>query len=158
MRRGRFIRVWGCGIAFRCGRSHALYRLRAVLRLVASRNSVPTQREDHAEARGKSRSDRLPRRAPVRRDTILGDLDGFALEGGLLGVGEGVLCLEGGDRRGGRGLGAVVGVGGFFAEGLELLGFATESADFDGAGFGDEIAHKEFSHGLTAPWGEEPRR
>ena len=69
------------------------------------------------------------------------ELDGFALEGGLLGVGEGVLGLEGGDGLGGLGLCAGVGLGGLFAHGLELLGLAAEAADLEGAGFGDEVVH-----------------
>ena len=50
-------------------------------------------------------------------------LDGFALEGGLLGVGEGVLGLEGGYRCRGLLLGAGVDLGCLFAGGLKLLGF-----------------------------------
>ena len=70
-------------------------------------------------------------------------LDGFALEGGLLGVGEGVFRFEGGDGGGGKGLGAGLALGGLIAECLELLRLAAEAADFDGTWFRDEIAHRE---------------
>ncbi len=70
-------------------------------------------------------------------------LDGFALEGGFFGVGEGVFGFGGGEGFSGEGLGAGFDFGGFFAGGLEFLGFSAEAAYFDGAWFGDEVAHEE---------------
>src|ERR1700726_2442239 len=68
-------------------------------------------------------------------------LDGLALEGGLLGVGEGVLHFDGGGGGSGEGLGSVGVLGGLLAQGLQLLGLAAESADLDCAGLGDEVCH-----------------
>ena len=69
-------------------------------------------------------------------------LNGFALEGGLLGVGEGVFCLDVGGV-GAGGLGAGLGLGGLLAECLEFLCLGAEARDLDRAGLGDEIAHGE---------------
>src|ERR1700743_2346765 len=69
-------------------------------------------------------------------------LGGFALEGGFLGVGEGVLGFEGRSGIAVSRLGAGFALVHFLAERLELLGFAAQAAYFY-AGFGNEIAHKE---------------
>ncbi len=74
------------------------------------------------------------------------NLDCFALEGGLLRVGEGILGLERCHGRSGKGLCAALDVSSFFASRLKLLRRAAHSAYLYGTCFGDEIAHTEFSH------------
>ena len=69
-------------------------------------------------------------------------LNGFAVEAGFLGVGEGVFGCEGGVGCLEGWLLASLELGCLFAHGLELLSFAAESADFDGSGFRNEIAHE----------------
>jgi len=70
-------------------------------------------------------------------------LDGFALEGCFLGVGEGVLCLEGGCGGSGEGFCAGLALGGFFAQCLELLRLAAQTANFYTGWFRDQITHRE---------------
>jgi hypothetical protein len=70
-------------------------------------------------------------------------LDCLALEGGLLRVGEGVLCLERGYGRARCGLCAALYLSRFVTRCLQLLRFAAKSADFDCAWGRDEIAHVE---------------
>jgi hypothetical protein len=58
------------------------------------------------------------------RPTVAMWLDGLALEGGFLGIGEGVFCFGRGLGGGGEGLCTGVDLGGFFAGCLEFLGFS----------------------------------